>query len=152
MKGGEEEGMKDYSPSFESLEGLLIGEVKHEDKSHGTSIVGCGDCAITFLPSSIPNLQFDPFVLPEYRQGGKVGERRREGRKEGEKEGERKPGGERRERRKGEKERGRKGGERGKSEERREGRERRWREGGKSEGGGGGRKEEGVSYTLLLHS
>ena len=68
MKGGEEEGMKDYSPSFESLEGLLIGEVKHEDESHGTSIVGCGDCAVTFLPSSIPNLQFDSFVLPAWRK------------------------------------------------------------------------------------
>ena len=52
MKGGEE----DDSPSFESLEGLFIGEVKHEDESHGTSVVGCGDCAITFLPSGVPNL------------------------------------------------------------------------------------------------
>ena len=53
MKGGEE---KEDSPSFESLEGLFIGEVKHEDESHGTSVVGCGDCAITFLSSGVPDL------------------------------------------------------------------------------------------------
>lgn len=41
------------SPVLHSVEGFLIGNVIHEDEAHGTPVVGCGDCPVALLPSSV---------------------------------------------------------------------------------------------------
>lgn len=38
-----------HSPILHGGEGLLVGNVIHEQKAHGSSIVGCGDRAVALL-------------------------------------------------------------------------------------------------------
>lgn len=38
-----------HLPVLDSIEGLLVGDVIHEDKAHGSSVVGRGDGAVTLL-------------------------------------------------------------------------------------------------------
>lgn len=41
------------SPVLHSIEGLLVGDVVHEDEAHGTPVVGCGDSSVPFLPRRV---------------------------------------------------------------------------------------------------
>lgn len=40
-------------PVLDGVEGLLIGDVIHQDEAHGTTVVGCGDGAVALLPSCV---------------------------------------------------------------------------------------------------
>ena len=37
------------SPILHGAEGLLIGDVVHEDEAHGPAVVGCGDGPVALL-------------------------------------------------------------------------------------------------------
>lgn len=41
------------SPVLHGVERLLIGNVIHEDKAHGTPVVGCGDGPVPLLPCCV---------------------------------------------------------------------------------------------------
>lgn len=41
------------SPVLHGIEGLLVGDVVHEDEAHGTPVVGCGDSSVPFLPRRV---------------------------------------------------------------------------------------------------
>lgn len=41
--------MTHHLPVLDGVEGLLVGDVVHEDEAHGASVVGCGDGAVTLL-------------------------------------------------------------------------------------------------------
>ena len=66
-----------------SLERFFVSELEDQDEPHGMSVVRCGDGTITFLSSSIPDL--DPLVFPGRKEGEREGGREvgREGGKEG---------------------------------------------------------------------
>lgn len=42
-----------YSPVLHSIEGLLVGDVVHENEAHGTPVVGCGDGPVPLLPCRV---------------------------------------------------------------------------------------------------
>ena len=42
-----------HVPVLDSVEGLLVGDVIHEDEAHGAAVVGCGDGAVTLLPRRV---------------------------------------------------------------------------------------------------
>lgn len=48
-------------PVLNTIKAFLIGNIVHEDESHGASVVGCGDGAVTLLPRGI--LEIDTFIL-----------------------------------------------------------------------------------------
>jgi len=50
-------------PVPDVVEGLLIGDIVHEQDSHGTSVVGSSNGSEALLSSSIPNLQFYALAL-----------------------------------------------------------------------------------------
>ena len=50
-------------PLGDVVEGLLLGAIVHEDDSHGALVVSLGNCAESFLPSGVPNLEFDSLIL-----------------------------------------------------------------------------------------
>ena len=74
-------------PAFDCVEGLFVGEVKHEDEPHGSAVVGRGDGAVALLPRSVPDLQLYSLVLSERERGrgreGGRGEMRDGGKEEG---------------------------------------------------------------------
>lgn len=41
--------MTHHLPVLDGVEGLLVGDVVHEDEAHGASVVGCGDGTVTLL-------------------------------------------------------------------------------------------------------
>lgn len=47
------EGMRLCSPVLHGVEGLFIGNVIHEDKTHGSPVVGSGDGPVPFLPCCV---------------------------------------------------------------------------------------------------
>lgn len=51
-------------PVLNRVEGLLVGDVIHEDEAHGSPVVSCGDCPVALLASSVPYLQLYPLVVP----------------------------------------------------------------------------------------
>ena len=52
------------SPLLYSLEGLLVRQVKHDDKAHCSTVVRGRDGAVPFLAGSIPYLQLNSLVVP----------------------------------------------------------------------------------------
>lgn len=42
-----------HLPVLDGIEGLLVGNVVHEDEAHGSSVVSCGDGAVTLLTCCI---------------------------------------------------------------------------------------------------
>ena len=52
-----------HSPNSDGLEGVHIGQIKHEDEAHGSPVVGGGDGAIPLLSRCIPDLKLDAFVI-----------------------------------------------------------------------------------------
>ena len=42
-----------FSPVMNAAERLLVGDVVHQNESHSPAVVGCGDCAVPFLASSV---------------------------------------------------------------------------------------------------
>ena len=38
-----------HVPVLYGVEGLLVGDVIHKDEAHGSSVVSCGDGAVTLL-------------------------------------------------------------------------------------------------------
>lgn len=40
-------------PVLDSVEGILVGNVIHENEAHGSSVVSCGNGAVTFLASRV---------------------------------------------------------------------------------------------------
>ena len=51
------------SPVLHRGEGLLVGDVIHEQETHSSAIVGRGDCPVALLACCVPNLQLDPLVM-----------------------------------------------------------------------------------------
>lgn len=45
------------SPVLHGAEGLLVGDVVHEDKAHGAAVVGCGDGPVALLPRRVLHTQ-----------------------------------------------------------------------------------------------
>ena len=41
------------APVLDGVEGLLVGDVVHEDEAHGAAVVGRGDGAVTLLPRRV---------------------------------------------------------------------------------------------------
>lgn len=41
--------MTHHLPVLDGVEGLLVGDVVHEDEAHGASVVGCGDGPVALL-------------------------------------------------------------------------------------------------------
>lgn len=42
-----------FLPVLHSIEGIFTGDIIHEDKAHGPSVVGCSDGPVPFLSSCI---------------------------------------------------------------------------------------------------
>lgn len=42
-----------HLPVLDGVEGLLVGDVIHENEAHGTAVVGCGDGAVTLLTGRV---------------------------------------------------------------------------------------------------
>lgn len=42
-----------FLPVLHSIEGVFTGDIIHEDKAHGSSVVGCSDGPVSFLSSCI---------------------------------------------------------------------------------------------------
>lgn len=40
-------------PILDSIEGLLVGNVIHQNKAHGPAVIGCGDGPVPLLPSCV---------------------------------------------------------------------------------------------------
>jgi hypothetical protein len=40
-------------PVLDSIEGLLIGDVVHQNKAHGPTVIRCGDGPVPLLPSCV---------------------------------------------------------------------------------------------------
>jgi hypothetical protein len=38
-----------YSPVLNCVEGVLVGDVIHQQEAHGSSVVGCGDGTVALL-------------------------------------------------------------------------------------------------------
>lgn len=47
-----------HSPVLHSGEGLLVGNIIHEQEAHGSAVVGCGDCTIAFLSCCVLGKQW----------------------------------------------------------------------------------------------
>lgn len=45
--------LQHFLPVLHSIEGVFTGDIIHEDKAHGSSVVGCGDGPVSFLSSCI---------------------------------------------------------------------------------------------------
>lgn len=45
--------MEAHVPVLHSIEGLLVGDVVHEDEAHGTPVVGCRDGPVPLLPRCV---------------------------------------------------------------------------------------------------
>lgn len=52
-------GIDFLQPLLDVVEGLLVGDVVHDDDAVGASVVAAGDGAETLLASSVPNLELD---------------------------------------------------------------------------------------------
>lgn len=50
-----------HVPVLDGVEGLLVGDVKHEDETHGPAVVGRGDGTVSLLTSCVletkPNME-----------------------------------------------------------------------------------------------
>lgn len=42
-----------FIPVLHCIEGVFTGDIVHEDKAHGSSVVGCSDGPVPFLSSCI---------------------------------------------------------------------------------------------------
>lgn len=42
-----------HIPVLHSVEGLLVGDVVHEDEAHGAPVVGCRDGPVPLLPRCV---------------------------------------------------------------------------------------------------
>lgn len=42
-----------HIPVLHSIEGLLVGDVVHEDEAHGAPVVGCRDGPVPLLPRCV---------------------------------------------------------------------------------------------------
>lgn len=40
-------------PILDSIEGLLVGDVIHQNEAHGPTVIGCGDGPVPLLPSCV---------------------------------------------------------------------------------------------------
>lgn len=49
--------VRKHSPVLHSGEGLLVGNVIHEQEAHGSAVVGCGDCAVALLARRVLGTQ-----------------------------------------------------------------------------------------------
>lgn len=56
-------GLDLCGPVLHGSEGLLVGNVIHEQEAHGSSVVGCGDRTVALLARCVPDLQLDPLVM-----------------------------------------------------------------------------------------
>merc|ERR1719431_583935 len=50
---------------MDAAEGLLVGDVVHEDEAHGAAVVGRGDGPVPLLARRVPNLKLHPLILSE---------------------------------------------------------------------------------------
>ena len=51
-----------YRPD-DAVEGLLLGDVVHDDGAHGVPVVGGGDGAVALLARGVPHLHLHTLVL-----------------------------------------------------------------------------------------
>ena len=58
-----------HVPVLDSVEGLLVGDVIHEDEAHGAAVVGRGDGAVTLLPRRVLHAKTNTSFKPLKRRG-----------------------------------------------------------------------------------
>lgn len=63
-----------HLPYSDSLEGLHIGQIKHENEAHGPSVISSGNGAVPLLSCCVPDLKLDTFVVPEEFKGDRIGD------------------------------------------------------------------------------
>ena len=50
-------------PVLYVVETLFICDIIYQHDTHGSSVVGSGDCAEAFLPGSVPNKMFNFYLI-----------------------------------------------------------------------------------------